>query len=161
MTVSLDVGSGRWYDHRDGVGGGLIELVARVQGRDKATAFRWLADLAGIPLGESSPAERAAYAERRRAVEAEAAELVVWRDERLREISGMRATHWRAHHRAQRVIDREGISTECGGLAADVIEATERTIARLDAEYDRIARASWDALVPEFRRERSTWGRSA
>lgn len=153
-NVSLDFGRGLWHDHARGAGGGIIELVTLSLSRDKAGAIKWLAELAGVALAEWTSDERAEYARlaaRRRVAEAEARELVAWKDELLREIADWRAVQWRAHHRAQRVIAVEGIATERGAMAADVIGVSEKQVARLDAEYDRINHATWEQLLPEFR----------
>ena len=78
QAVSLNDAKGCWYDHRDGVGGGVLDLIQHVLGCDRGAALRWLADFTGLPL-ESRPltaADRARYAQARR----EATELVEWRN---------------------------------------------------------------------------------
>ena len=40
LAVRLD--SGQWFDHESGAGGGVLDLVARVRGGDRATAALWL-----------------------------------------------------------------------------------------------------------------------
>ena len=40
LAVRLD--SGQWFDHEAGAGGGVLDLVARVRGGDRAAAARWL-----------------------------------------------------------------------------------------------------------------------
>ena len=40
LAVRLD--SGQWFDHESGAGGGVLDLVARVRGGDRAAAARWL-----------------------------------------------------------------------------------------------------------------------
>ena len=40
LAVRLD--TGQWFDHESGDGGGVLDLVARVQGGDRAAAVRWI-----------------------------------------------------------------------------------------------------------------------
>ena len=40
LAVRLD--TGQWFDHESGAGGGVLDLVARVRGGDRAAAARWL-----------------------------------------------------------------------------------------------------------------------
>ena len=40
LTVRLD--SGQWFDHESGDGGGVLDLVARERGGDRAAAARWI-----------------------------------------------------------------------------------------------------------------------
>jgi hypothetical protein len=49
-NVSLSDAKGAWFDHRDGIGGGVLDLVAHVRGGARQDALRWCADLAGVPL---------------------------------------------------------------------------------------------------------------
>ena len=154
LTVSIDLDRGLWHDFKAGKGGGIVDLVMLVLECDKAAALRWLAQLAGVALKDWTPAERAEYARyaaRRKAAEAEAAELVAWKDELLREIAYDRIVQWKAHHRAQRALDAEGCGTDRGMLAIAVMAAVEKEVKRLDGEYDRINNASWEQLLPEFR----------
>jgi hypothetical protein len=65
MNVSLSDEKATWYDHAEGVGGGVLDLVVRVLGCNRADALKWLADAAGVALDDqlldpSVAAERAA-----------------------------------------------------------------------------------------------------
>jgi hypothetical protein len=42
FAVSLNDAMGCWFDHRDGVGGGVLDLVQRAHGCDRRSALRWL-----------------------------------------------------------------------------------------------------------------------
>lgn len=66
QAVSLDDKKGIWFDHRDHVGGGVLDLVQRVLGCDRRTALRWLAEFTGLPLDKRTftPRERREYAQR-------------------------------------------------------------------------------------------------
>ena len=54
QAVSLNEAKGCWYDHRDGVGGGVLDLIQHVRDCDRGAALRWLADLKGMPLDDRS-----------------------------------------------------------------------------------------------------------
>jgi hypothetical protein len=66
QAVSLNDAKGCWFDHRDGVGGGVLDLIQRVLGCERAEALRWLSDFTGLPLEDrvATFAERRAFAER-------------------------------------------------------------------------------------------------
>lgn len=66
-NVALDDAKGTWFDHRDSVGGGLLDLVMLVRGTDRRAAIDWLAELAGAELDKPKPCS--AHGERR--IEAE------------------------------------------------------------------------------------------
>lgn len=57
-SVSLDDKKNVWFDHRDGVGGGVLDLVVRVLGGTRADALKWLSEHYGIPLETQTPAQR-------------------------------------------------------------------------------------------------------
>lgn len=65
QAVSLNDDLGVWFDHVEGKGGGVLDLVQLVQGSRRGEALRWVADLAGIPLDERqfTPLERHQYAQ--------------------------------------------------------------------------------------------------
>ena len=43
-SLAVRLESGQWFDHESGAGGGVLDLVARVRGGDRAAAARWLDD---------------------------------------------------------------------------------------------------------------------
>jgi len=55
QAVALDDEKGCWYDHRDGVGGGVLDLIQHVRGGTRGDALNWLADLIGVQLDERPP----------------------------------------------------------------------------------------------------------
>src|SRR5215472_11919197 len=63
-NISLDDSRGAWFDHRDAVGGGVLDLIVHVRGGSRQDALRWLADYQGTPLDDRplSAAERARMA---------------------------------------------------------------------------------------------------
>ncbi len=63
FNVSMDDSRGVWHDFVTGEGGGVLDLVQRVQGVNRADALRWVADFAGVTL-DDRPATR----ETRRAI---------------------------------------------------------------------------------------------
>lgn len=66
QAVSLDDRKGIWFDHRDHVGGGVLDLIQRVLGCNRGSALRWLAEFTGLPLDERTftTRERREYAQR-------------------------------------------------------------------------------------------------
>jgi hypothetical protein len=54
-SVSVDAQRGMCYDHRDGIGGGVLDLVMHVQGGTRGDALRAVADMAGVTLDDGSP----------------------------------------------------------------------------------------------------------
>lgn len=65
-AVSLNDSKGCWYDHRDNIGGGILDLIQYVLGCDRGTALRWLAEFTGLSLENraSTPRERREHAQR-------------------------------------------------------------------------------------------------
>lgn len=80
-NVSLNIAKGTWFDHRDNVGGGILDLVALILGVSKPDALRWVANLAGIQLEERSlsPEDRARWARGRRQIERDLPAARWWR----------------------------------------------------------------------------------
>jgi hypothetical protein len=70
-NVSIHDGKGTWFDHVEGRGGGLLDLVVRVRGGNRADALRWVADFAGVPMEDKplSAEDRARWAAERRDIE--------------------------------------------------------------------------------------------
>jgi hypothetical protein len=54
-SVALDDRRGCWYDHRDGIGGGVLDLLTHVRGGTPQDALRWLADFIGVTLDDRPP----------------------------------------------------------------------------------------------------------
>lgn len=81
FNVSMDDARGVWFDHRDGAGGGVLDLVQHVRGGSRADALRWCAELAGIPLSDEplSAEDRARWAKERRALERDLPTARCWR----------------------------------------------------------------------------------
>ena len=67
QAVSLNDSKGAWFDHRDNTGGGILDLIQRVLGCNRAEAMRWLSSFTGIPFEDrpATRAERRALADRR------------------------------------------------------------------------------------------------
>ncbi len=153
-SVSFVPETGEWFDHVQNHGGGIPQLVKAALGCDARAALQWLADIAGVMVKPFSKVESIGYRRQLARARSEAEELVCWRDELLDEVRLRRRDHWGAYHRALRVIEREGTATERGSLAGEVVYCAGREIERLNVEHDRLMRASWSELLPEFRRER-------
>ncbi len=80
-SISLDDARGVWFDHRDGAGGGILDLIALSRAGTRADALRWCADLAGVPMEDTplSAADRARWAAERRAAERHLPAALLWR----------------------------------------------------------------------------------
>ena len=53
-AIAIDETAGTWVDHRENVGGGVIELIQKVRGGNRYDALKWLAALDGFkPMRES------------------------------------------------------------------------------------------------------------
>jgi hypothetical protein len=55
FNVAIDDDEGLWMDHVDGIGGGILDLILRVNGASRADALRWLADALGVSLEARQP----------------------------------------------------------------------------------------------------------
>jgi hypothetical protein len=71
QAVSLNDAKACWYDYRDNIGGGVLDLIQHVLGCDRSTALHWLADFTGLALDDRplTAAERRAYGRLRARVE--------------------------------------------------------------------------------------------
>jgi hypothetical protein len=49
-SVALDDAKRAWFDHRAGIGGGVVDLIVRARGGTRSGALRWLADATGQNL---------------------------------------------------------------------------------------------------------------
>lgn len=67
-----------WYDFSRGEGGGVLDLVERALGCDRTAAVAWLREFAGVPDQALAPAERRAWAERRRLTERHGEDAELW-----------------------------------------------------------------------------------
>jgi hypothetical protein len=65
QAVSLDDHKGCWFDHRNHIGGGVLDLIQHVLGCNRAVALLWLSNFTGIPL-EGRPFTTAQREEYRR-----------------------------------------------------------------------------------------------
>jgi len=74
-AVSLNDEKACWHDFVTGEGGGVLDLVQRIRGCNRADALRWLSETVGIPLEARPVGERRAYAVRGARAELEASQL--------------------------------------------------------------------------------------
>ena len=51
-AVSINDEKGTWFDHRDGIGGGVLDLIQHVRGASRQDALRWLASMVGFKLDD-------------------------------------------------------------------------------------------------------------
>jgi hypothetical protein len=152
-SVSVDDNKGCWHDFRDNAGGGVLDLIQHVLGGSRKDALRWLAGFAGISLTERrlTSEEWRAYQRERAAAGREARELTRWREGLIRTLEDARTDYLRAVHRARRLIQRHGLDSDLGQLAADVADSYEPRYQELDVRLDRLRKASFAELLPYFR----------
>src|SRR5689334_2401035 len=80
-SVSVKDGRG-WFDHRDGRGGGILDLVQAALGCDRRGALRWVAEEFVLDTDCERPVtakERWQYA----CARSEAERFVCWRDDKI------------------------------------------------------------------------------
>jgi hypothetical protein len=80
-NLSLHDGKGTWYDFAAGEGGGVLDLVARVRGCNRADALHWCAELAGLPIENKSLSaeDRKRWARKRHQLERDLPVGRLWR----------------------------------------------------------------------------------
>jgi hypothetical protein len=134
FSVSLNNDRGVWHDFVSNEGGGILDLIARVRGGTRADALRWAADFAGISLDDKplSAADRARWAQERRALERDLPEARYWRRSAINmaeELSGV---------------------LKAGLVDRTLPQAHVGEIGDVDAMLRRVQRADGAALVAEF-----------
>ncbi|HEY6345098.1 MAG TPA: hypothetical protein VIY49_26675 [Bryobacteraceae bacterium] len=93
-SLSLNDDRGAWFDHRDGVGGGVLDLICLVRGGSRQEALKWWAEYRCVQLdGDKplSPEERRRYAHARQAAPELARRAEIWIIERLEELETLKA----------------------------------------------------------------------
>jgi hypothetical protein len=77
-NISLNDAKGAWFDHRDGIGGGVLDLVVHVRGGSRQDAVRRVAEVAGVPLDDKPmpAADKRRWATQQREHDRVAAEAV-------------------------------------------------------------------------------------
>jgi hypothetical protein len=80
-NVALDDSRGIWKDFATDEGGGVLDLVARVQGGTRQDALKWLADFVGVQLEDQqfTPADRERWTAERRGLERDLPAARYWR----------------------------------------------------------------------------------
>jgi hypothetical protein len=163
QAISFDDSKGCWYDHRDGKGGGILDLVQRVRGCNRADALRWLAERNGATLQyrPTNAAERRRYAKHAQQAVADAQRVLDWATGHLSEIEGTLA--------------RETSDTLCAGIdstaalaemhraahqlrtatAHGLVGAYKQALAGCEAEVARLEAVGRDDREDA---ERVTWG---
>lgn len=154
LNVSLNPGKRTYYDFTESRGGGILDFVSRCTGNDRAGAFRWLADFAGIPLEEQTATERAEWIRRRRAAEREAVVFEQWLRGQIADLSIKRDYWFRVHHYHSRRIIRYSFNHPSANWWADVAELAEERYQALDAALDTLRDSSnLPRLLTDFRSE--------
>ena len=152
-AVSINNTRACWYDHRDNIGGGVLDLVQHVLGCDRGAALRWIADLFGLPLDDRpmTAAERRQYARRRAQAEGEAGELVAWKQGLVDALKRKRTRWWKLYHAAREYIRDHGLESELGAGLADIHDTAEANIETLNRQIDVMEAVPYANLLRMFR----------
>jgi hypothetical protein len=151
-NVALDDHKGAWHDHRDGHGGGILDLIQRVLDCNRQAAIIWLSEAFSLDLGNPlSAVERRAFAKAR----AEAERFIGWRDERLREVTAKRNYHLQSYHRNLRLVVQHGLDYPGADKWADAVDEHETAYQTLDQIRDELKAAAPEKLITQFRAETS------
>ncbi len=152
-AVSLNDSKGCWFDHRNGVGGGVLDLIQHIRGCDRGSALRWLAEFNGVPLEDQhlSAAERREYARRAHLARQEATELLQWKQSLLDGLKRERDRWWAVYHATLRHVLTFGLDTPLGDPAATLHELAEGQVEVCIRRIDEFAAATFPSLLPVFR----------
>ncbi len=149
-NVAIDSDKNVWFDHRDAVGGGILDLVQVALGCDQREAIRWLVDNCGLEdsRDERTPQERAQA--RREREETDRYEASFQDSYRAFE----RELEDRRDELVRLLRDRDDDALELElEICYQRIDAVRRLIRRDDADYDdptiRLARAIIDRIAEE------------
>jgi len=151
-NVSLNRGEGTWYDFRDGRGGGVLTLVMTARQCSCKEALRWLEENCGLdPLRPLSIEER----RRRKLAQAEARELIAWRNGMLGALRRECDRSFRLYHEGVRWILQHGLDSEMGGIVAEISEVFEQRALEAQRDVQVLSETRWGDLVPIFREQRA------
>ena len=81
LNVALDDSKNVFHDFVSNEGGGVLDLVQRIDGGSRQEAVKWVADFAGVPLDDQplSREQRHEWAEERRRIEHHLPVAALWR----------------------------------------------------------------------------------
>jgi len=155
-AVSISDSKGCWFDHRDGVGGGVLDLIQHVQGCNRPSALRWLAELNGVPLEDQqmSAAERREYGRRAHRAKREAQDLVLWKGRLLDALKRERERWWAIYHASLRYLLDVGMDAPLSDVAAELHELAEGQLEIWDSKIAVLASAPYAGILPVFRKSR-------
>ena len=150
QAISLNDEKGCWFDHRDGVGGGVLDLVILVRGGTRSDALHWLSSLSGVALADRplTVAERRQFARAKH----EAHGLVEWKQSTMDVLKRERARWWDRYHASLRCVLTTGLDSPEGEIAALLHEFSEAEIDRLNHEINMLAESGYADLLPIYRR---------
>jgi hypothetical protein len=89
-SVSIHEEKKCWFDHRDGIGGGILDLIQKILGNNREDAALWLADLYGLKLGDAAPQRDQEDRKRLAAEQRYIPASQIWRRERLAELDELK-----------------------------------------------------------------------
>jgi hypothetical protein len=149
FAVSLNDSKGCWFDHRDGVGGGVLDLIQQVRGCDRRSALCWLAELNGLRL-DDHPLTASGRREYGRKV-AEASDLAAWRAGLIDAMKRERNRWWEIYHGSLRYLLDVGLDGPLSDVAATLHELAETQVEFWVERIETLAKAPQLELLPVFR----------
>ena len=148
QSVSFNDSKGAWYDFVTGGGGGVLDLVSTVQRCSRADALKWLADYTGVPLHDR-PVDPA-YAKRRAAAEAEARDVLTWRDSLIEALREYRREFIQTYHASKNFLLHHDLEAceRAGDMTLDIAWECQFTHPQKIADLDHRIRLLSDAPLP-------------
>lgn len=155
-AVSLNDAKGCWFDYRDGVGGGVLDLIQRVQACDRSSALHWLAELNGVALEDQniSAAERRECGRRAHRAKQEAEDLILWKGTLIDALKRERERWWEIYHASLRYLLDVGMDAPLSDLMAELHEVAEIQLEICDSKTETLVSAPYTGILPVFRQSR-------
>jgi hypothetical protein len=94
FSVSFNDDKNVWHDFVTGEAGGILDLIARIRGGNRADALRWAAHFVGVELDDlqANAKGRKAWAEWRHSASAAAEGIAYWRDALVPELNARKVS---------------------------------------------------------------------
>lgn len=150
LNIALDDAKGTWFDHRDSVGGGMVDLVVHVRQCSRREALDYLALLMGAEIDSTPSRGAAAY----RSALAEAQQIVAKKHRALDALRVWRDLNQELYFAQRRRILSGRLTGPELAQAMDEGEMAEIKAAIAYDAIDAIEAATWDDLIEVHRADR-------
>lgn len=152
-AVSLDDEKGCWFDHRDGVGGGVLDLVQHLRGGDRLSALRWLAEFLGVAVEDRvlEPAERRERALRFAQAKREATDLIIWKQGCLDALKRERDRWWAIYHASLRYLLDVGFDAPLSDAAVVLHDLAEVQVGIWNLKTELLKITAYPVILQTFR----------